>query len=396
MSTVLQPTLPRPRDVLNEFGLYVHIPFCAHRCWYCDFNAYAGLDGLADEYMFALIDDARFALSAPADADLRERPPLTSIFIGGGTPSRVDARWIGELLDAVRGSWTVAADAEITIECNPESTDAAKLDAYLTAGVNRISFGVQSLDDALLSRLGRVHDAKTALRVLRLARECGFANISADLIFGVPGESDDAWRASLDGVIDAGVDHMSCYALIYEEGTPLDSWRRLGKVVPVPDDDVARRWEVTNATLDDAGFERYEISNWTKPGRASRHNSLYWATGEYLGIGAGAHSHVAPTRSWTVKAPERYIAAVLEGGHPVAGTESIDAHERATEIMLLGLRRTDGVDVRTFRALTGEVFEDVFGDELRVGVARDLLSFDGSFVRCTQPLLLNEATVLFA
>jgi len=394
MTAVLEQSLPRPHDVLREFGLYVHIPFCAQRCWYCDFNAYAGLDHLADEYIAALIEDARLALSSPEGFD--ERPPVTSIFIGGGTPSRVDARWITELLGAVRGSWTVASGAEITIECNPESTDPAKLHTYLGAEVNRISFGVQSLDDVLLSRLGRVHDAETALRALRLARESGFESISADLIFGVPGESDDAWRASLEGVVEADVDHMSCYALIYEEGTPLDSWRRLGKITPVPDDDVARRWETTNAVLGEAGFDRYEISNWAKPGAASRHNSLYWADGEYLGIGAGAHSHVAPVRSWTVKSPERYVAAIDEGSRPVAGSEVIDASTRATEVMLLGLRRAGGVDARTFRELTGREIDDTFADALSEGVRRGLLSWDGTTVSCTKPLLLNEAAVLFA
>jgi putative oxygen-independent coproporphyrinogen III oxidase len=392
MSVAVQ-ALPRPRDVLHEFGLYIHIPFCAHRCWYCDFNAYADLDHLADEYMAALVDDVHHAFSAP---DLGERPEVTSIFIGGGTPSRVDPRWIQRLLDAARDSWPVAADAEVTIECNPESTDAAKLDTYLRAGVNRISFGVQSLDDALLARLGRVHDASTALHALRIARSAGFENVSADLIYGIPDETDGALRDSLDGVLDAGVDHISCYALIYEDGTPLDSWRRLGKVIPVDDDVVALRWHLTNDVLGEAGFERYEISNWSRPGRESRHNSLYWASGEYLGVGAGAHSHLAPVRSWTVRSPAKYIASVGDPHTPVAGSELIDPRMRATEVMLLGLRRTSGVDAQAFRDLTGRSLDETFGDELRTGIARDLLLFDGSFVRCTQPLLLNEAVLLFA
>ena len=365
--------LPRPRDVLGEFGLYVHIPFCAHRCWYCDFNAYADLDHLMDEYMAALLSEVE-------GADLE---PVTSVFIGGGTPSRVDPVWIARLLEAV----PLGRGAEVTIECNPESTDAAKLESYLRAGVNRISFGVQSLDDSLLARLGRVHDSSTALRALLDAR-ARFDNVSADLIFGIPGEDDDSLRRSLDGVLETGVSHMSCYALIYEEGTPLDSWRRLGKVVPVPDDDVARRWEITNATLEGAGLPRYEISNW---GRPSRHNSLYWAGGEYLGVGAGAHSHLAPFRSWNVKAPAKYISAVRVGRSPVAGSETIDARTRATEIMLLGLRRSAGVDAEVFRRLVGRSFDEVFPDAL----PHELLSFDGRFVRCTEPLLLNEATVLF-
>jgi oxygen-independent coproporphyrinogen-3 oxidase len=362
-------TLPRPRDVLGEFGLYVHIPFCAHRCWYCDFNAYADLDHLMDEYMSALVAE----VSSHEDV-------FTSVFIGGGTPSRVDPAWITRLLESVR----VAPGAEITIECNPESTDADKLETYLAAGLNRISFGVQSLDDALLERLGRLHDAATALSALRLAKSAGFDNVSADLIFGVPGESDDVWRASLDGVLATGVSHMSCYALIYEEATPLDSWRKLGKIVPVADDDVARRWEITNSTLEAAGLTRYEISNW---GRPSRHNSLYWAGGEYLGVGAGAHSYLAPTRSWNVKAPAKYIA----GHGRTAGSEHIDAQTRATELMLLGLRRSEGVDVEVFAELVGESLFDVFPDAL----PHRLLSFDGRFVRCTEPLLLNEAAVLF-
>jgi oxygen-independent coproporphyrinogen-3 oxidase len=370
--------LPRPRDVLGEFGLYVHVPFCAHRCWYCDFNAYADLDHLMDEYMAALLSEVCL---------LDE--PVTSVFIGGGTPSRVDASWIVRLLETV----PVVPDAEITIECNPESTDAHKLETYLRAGVNRISFGVQSLDDDLLARLGRVHDAATALRALRLARRVGFGNVSADLIFGIPGETDEALRASLHSVLACGVTHMSCYALIYEEGTPLDAWRRLGRVTPVADDDVARRWEVTNATLEAAGLPRYEISNW---GRPSRHNGLYWAGGEYLGAGAGAHSHLAPVRSWNVKSPAKYIGAVRAGRSPVAGSETIDARTRATELMLLGLRRTEGVDVDAFERLTGRALADVFAAELNKGIDGGLLAFDGRFVTCTRPLLLNEATVLFA
>jgi len=373
MSAPALDTLPRPRDVLGEFGLYVHIPFCAHRCWYCDFNAYADLDHLMDEYMAALLSEVE-------RADLE---PVTSVFIGGGTPSRVDPVWIARLLSSV----PVARDAEITIECNPESTDARKLEAYLGAGVNRVSFGVQSLDDSLLVRLGRVHDSATAVRALRDA--CArFDNVSADLIFGIPGEDDDSLRRSVEGVLATGVSHMSCYALIYEEGTPLDSWRRLGKVIPVADDDVARRWELVDTMLSAAGLPRYEISNW---GRPSRHNSLYWAGGEYLGVGAGAHSHVAPTRSWNVKAPAKYIAAVRDRRSPAAGSEVIDARTRATELMLLGLRRSEGVDADVFRRLVGSAFEDVFPNVL----PHDLLSFDGQFVRCTQPLLLNEATVLF-
>jgi oxygen-independent coproporphyrinogen-3 oxidase len=394
------PRLPRPRDALNEFGIYVHVPFCSHRCWYCDFNAYAGLDHFADAYMDALVRDIELGLSAPAGADLVERPPVTSVFIGGGTPSLVSSSSIARVVDAIRGYWPLTPDAEITIECNPESTDPSKLDDYLAAGINRISFGVQSLDAELLATLGRQHDAATALDALRLALSCGFENVSGDLIFGVPGETDEKWRASLDGLLDVGPAHLSCYALIYEEGTPLESWRKLGRVIPVDDDDVADRWEMTDRVLLAAGLERYEISNWGRPGAASRHNSLYWACGEYVGFGAGAHSHVATdgasSRSWTVKGPERYVQAITDGVRPVAGAEEIDGPTRASEVMLLGLRRTNGVSDDAFAALVGRRVDDVFGAEIERGEASGLLERRDGVVRVTKPLLTNAATLDFA
>lgn len=399
--TLAVPTrmVPRPRDVLGEFGIYVHVPFCSSRCWYCDFNAYAGLDHVVDAYMDALVRDAELALSAPEEADLEIRPPVTSVFIGGGTPSLVPAPAIARVMRAIRDSWTVAEGAEVTIECNPDSIDAAKLDAYREAGVNRVSIGVQTLDPRLLASLGRQHSPEAALDALLLARARGFDNVSADLIFGIPGEDDATFRASLDGVLDAGVCHVSAYALIYEDGTPLGSWRKLGKIVPVTDDDVAARWELAESVLSAAGFERYEISNWARPGRTSRHNSLYWACGEYLGLGVGAHSHFATRegalRSWTIKAPQRYVEAISREERPVAGSESIDAATRSAEVMMLGLRRSDGVSLETFAALVGRPLQDLFTEELQLGVSRGVLDVIDGRVRVTRPLLGNEASLLF-
>jgi oxygen-independent coproporphyrinogen-3 oxidase len=399
MTDVLTRRLPRPRDVSREFGIYVHVPFCSHRCWYCDFNAYAGLEHFADAYMDALATDAALALSTPEGVDLDSRPAVTSIFIGGGTPSLVEARSIIRVVDAIRGSWDVTNDAEITIECNPESLTAEKLDAYADAGINRISIGVQSLDERLLATLGRQHSSERALEAICEAGE-RFANVSADLIFGVPGEADASWRRSLDGVLAAGIAHLSAYALIYEEGTPLESFRKLGKVIPVDDDSVADRWDIANDVLSAAGFGRYEISNWTRPGRASRHNGLYWACGEYLGIGAGAHSHLASERgairSWTVKGPERYVETVTAGARAVAGSEAIDARTRASEVMVLGLRRTLGVSEDDFEALVGEPIDALFGDEVDEAVRRGLLERRDGVLALTRPFLANAATVLFA
>jgi oxygen-independent coproporphyrinogen-3 oxidase len=400
MPSLTKARLPRPRDVSHEFGIYVHVPFCSHRCWYCDFNAYAGLDDLAPAYMDALAADVRGALSAPRDADLDQRPVVTSIFIGGGTPSLVGAGAIARVLDAIRDTWPVAPGAEITIECNPDSVEAGKLDTYLDAGIDRISIGVQSLDATSLARLGRTHAPQAAVDALTLARSRGFAEVSGDLIFGIPGEDDGGWRESLDGVLATGVTHLSCYALIYEDGTPLDSWRKLGKVVPVPDDDVAGRWEIADAILERAGLHRYEISNWARPGSGSRHNGLYWSCGEYLGVGAGAHSHLSThdgaTRSWTLKSPERYIRAMSGGGEPVAGREVIDDRLRATEVMILGLRRSGGVSGAEFSALVGRSLEDVFAAEVAAALSRGSLAHRGDHYVLTRPFLANEATVLFA
>jgi oxygen-independent coproporphyrinogen III oxidase len=397
--TLSVATLPRPRDVLHQFGLYVHVPFCSHRCWYCDFNAYASLDHLAAAYMKALADDVRRGSSAPEFADLEERPLVTSIFIGGGTPTLVDASSIACVLAAARDAWPISSDVEVTIECNPESLTADKLDVYLAAGVNRISIGVQSLDNGLLERLGRQHDASTALDALRGARAAGFTNVSGDLIYGVPTEDHDQWQASLEGVLECEPTHVSCYALTYEEGTPLESWRRLGKLIPVPDDDVARRWEIAEELLGAAGMHRYEISNWSLPGNESRHNSLYWECGEYLGVGAGAHSHLATgdgaVRSWTLRSPERYTKAVEDRFRAVAGHETIDERTRASEVMLLGLRRPEGVTSTRFRELVGTDIEACFGGALARGTDRGLLRWDGETVRVVDPLLTNAAVMDF-
>ena len=397
--TVIAEPLPRPRDVGLGFGIYVHVPFCSHRCWYCDFNAYAGADDAIPGYMAALARDAREALSSPEP--LTDRPEVTSVFVGGGTPSLVPAPMLVAVLDALRSGWNLASDVEVTVECNPESADPAKLAAYLRAGVNRISFGVQSLDDALLQRLGRVHDAGTAFRAIGSARSAGFEDVNADLIFGIPGEDDDMWRASLDGVVGSGVTHVSCYGLTYEEGTPLEAWRRLGHVVPEPDDDVARRWEIADATLASAGFERYEISNWARPGRECRHNLLYWACGEYLGIGAGAHSHLAcegaSVRSWTVKAPARYTSDVTARQRPVGGSERIDAPGRAAEVMFLGLRRCTGVSRQGFADLTGTDLDTRYGAVLERSLKAGLLepTRDGYRLTARGTLVANEVVTGF-
>lgn len=390
--------LARPRDVTGAFGIYIHIPFCAHRCWYCDFNTYAGLGDLTSAYMDALDADIAGALSG--GGRVGDRPVVTTVFVGGGTPSLVDPLTIGRMLATLRSNWTLAPDAEVTMECNPETVTPESLAGYVEAGVTRFSFGVQSLDNEILAALGRTHDADTAVRAVGWAVETG-VHVNADLIFGAPAETTKSWTRSVQGVSELGVDHISAYGLTYEPGTPLHAWKRLGKVIEVDEDEMALRWEVADEVLSGAGLKRYEISNWARSGAECRHNNDTWDFGEYLGLGAGAHSHLASeggsTRSWTIKAPERYMRTVAAGEAPVGGSQEVDAASRAGEIMMVGLRRAVGVDSDRFAALTGFELGDYFGPQIKRWSDVGLLRFDGR--RCSLTtrgtLLANEVLASF-
>ncbi|MDQ4145545.1 MAG: radical SAM family heme chaperone HemW [Actinomycetota bacterium] len=327
------------------FGVYVHIPFCLRRCHYCDFNAYQHQDELYVPYVDALVRDIQRWEGAAR--------PASSVFFGGGTPTVLDAPSLGRILRAVRERIGIAAGAEITVEANPETVDAHFFEALLKQGFNRVSIGVQSLVPGVLERLGRTHSAERAFQALSDARRAGVADLNADLIYGSPWERPADWRASLDGVIDAGPDHVSAYALTVEEGTPLARLVATGKVVDVDPDLQADRYEWAQERLAAAGYQRYEISNWARPGRASRHNVLYWSAGDYLGFGAGAHGHLSGRRWWSLRLPREYIGAVRRGESTLEGSERLDADERAAEALVLGLRLASGIDVSEFASRFG-------------------------------------------
>ncbi|HVM34416.1 MAG TPA: radical SAM family heme chaperone HemW [Actinomycetota bacterium] len=329
------PWTPEP-----GFGVYVHIPFCRHRCHYCDFNTYEGLDSLHDAYVDALIDDI-----GRAEGDL---PEATSVFFGGGTPTLLPPAALGRILGAIRARVGIAPGAEVTVEANPETVDEEGFATLLGAGFNRTSIGVQSLVPNVLVALGRTHSPDVALEAIDAARRSGFPDISADLIFGSPWETPDDWRTSLQGVIDAAPDHISAYALTVEEGTPLATLVATGRVPRIDPDIQAERYATACSLLSGAGYERYEISNWARPGRAGRHNVLYWSAGDYLGFGAGAHGHVSGRRSWRIRLPRDYVAAARAGRDTVAGAETVGAEARACETLLCGLRLISGVDVISF------------------------------------------------
>ncbi|HEV2415595.1 MAG TPA: radical SAM family heme chaperone HemW [Candidatus Dormibacteraeota bacterium] len=327
-------------DSLQAFQhLYVHIPFCKHKCGYCDFNAYAGMDRLIPDYVEALQRELIFA---------RERFPfqqLETVYLGGGTPSLLPADLAARLLDFIRRNFDVAPDAEVTLEANPGSTDEARLQAWLGGGVNRLSLGVQGFDRRALAVLERKTDAAQATHAFAIAREAGFANVSIDLIYAVPYQSLATWLDTLRQAIALGPDHVSTYCLSFEEGTLLYRRRTEGRVPEVDSDLQWDQLDAACAELEAAGYHRYEVSNWARGGGfASRHNQAYWRCRPVYGVGAGAHSYATDGsrawRWWNVARPKEYIAAAPQ---VKADGEELDARAAAAESLMLGLRTESGL-----------------------------------------------------
>jgi putative oxygen-independent coproporphyrinogen III oxidase len=367
------------------FGVYVHIPFCRHRCHYCDFNTYEGQEDQHAAYVDALVGEIE-RWSGPSR-------PATSVFFGGGTPTLLPPTELARVLAAIRRRVGITPDAEITVEANPETLDHDYLVGLRRQGFARISIGVQSLVPKVLSGLGRAHPPEVAVDAIVAARAAGFDDINADLIYGSPWESENDWEASLRGVIDAGVDHVSAYALTVEEATPLATLIRTGRVPDVDPDVQARRHAIADDLLERAGFHRYEISNWARPGRASRHNVLYWCAGDYLGFGAGAHAHQGGRRWWATRLPRDFIAAVRENRSTLDGEEVLSSDERAGEALMLGLRLRAGVDKRDFETRYGPEPLRRRVDVLSWLEGQGLLRADAQRVQLTErgTLLANEA-----
>jgi oxygen-independent coproporphyrinogen-3 oxidase len=321
----------------DQFGVYVHVPFCASRCDYCDFATWTDRAHLIDDYVEACV----------VDIERRKLPPATSVFFGGGTPSLLEPELLARILDAIPR----APGAEVTVECNPDSVDRAKFDVYASAGVNRLSFGVQSMRAHVLASLGRTHDPANVDKAVAWARDAGFRRINLDLIYGSPGESVDDWRATLDAALALEPSHVSAYALTVEPGTPLGRAVAAGERPAPDDDDQATKYEIADDRLYAAGFHWYEISNWALPGEECRHNLLYWDQGEYAGIGCAAHGHTEEVdgwgrRWWNLRTPDRYLAAVAAGDSTEAGDERLDPATREAERLTLMLRTRGGIKLR--------------------------------------------------
>jgi putative oxygen-independent coproporphyrinogen III oxidase len=315
-------------------GVYVHIPFCAHRCDYCDFATWTDRAHLIDEYVDACVTDVERQMRGTGR-------PATSVFFGGGTPSLIPAAGLARILQAIDRE----PNAEVTVECNPDSVDPDLLATYAEAGVNRISFGVQSMQPHVLAELGRTHDPAGVATAVQWARAAGFEHINLDLIYGTPCESVDDWRATIDGALALGPDHVSAYALTVEPGTPLGRDIAAGGRRAPDDDDQAEKYEITDDVLTAAGYEWYEISNWAQPEGECRHNLLYWEQGDYLAIGAAAHGHADGRRWWNLRTPERYIAAIDAGTSAEAADEHLDEASRTEEALLLAVRTRTGIPI---------------------------------------------------
>ena len=326
----------------NGFAVYVHVPFCASRCGYCDFNTYTAseLGGGAsrDEYAGTVL--AELALAAR----VIDPGPVDTVFVGGGTPTLLSAGDLGRILEGIDRTWGLAPGAEVTTEANPESVDPAYLVNLRKAGFNRISLGMQSTAPNVLRVLDRRHTAGRAAQAAIEAREAGFEHVNLDLIYGTPGESPDDFAGSLRAVVDAGADHVSAYALIVEDGTRMATRMRRGEL-PFPEDDVAAdRYLAAEEALTAAGFQWYEVSNWARGDDARcRHNLLYWTGADWWGLGPGAHSHVGGVRWWNVKHPSAYAGRLAAGESPGHAREVLTDADRHMEDVMLRVRLRDGI-----------------------------------------------------
>lgn len=327
----------------DKLGIYIHIPFCRSKCDYCDFYSLAGRDDRMDQYQKALLSHIKE--TAPLAQDF----PVDTIYIGGGTPSYYGAKRLKELLGVIRKLYKVEKDAEVTVECNPDSVDVKSLKILRKAGVNRLSMGMQSANACELERIHRIHTPQQVNEAATAARKAGFTNLSLDLIYGLPGQTMDSWKATVEHALSLIPQHLSCYGLKVEEGTPLAARVAQGEILP-DDDQQADLYLWTVGRLERAGYPQYEISNFAKPGFASRHNLRYWLTQPYIGFGPGAHSDFGGRRYSFVQDLDAYIQGVLQGGDIIDESEIIPKRERCGEYLMLRLRTMQGINEQEYRS----------------------------------------------
>ena len=343
------------KELLKPLSFYIHIPYCIRRCGYCDFNTYtpselkdgeASVAKVSQGYVDAAIIEINQAFAFFDDKN--QLRPIETIFFGGGTPTLLPAVDLARILDELREKFGFSESIEITTEANPDSVSAVDLKNLRTAGMNRVSFGMQSAKTHVLATLDRTHNPARVSEVVNEAIEAGFEHVSLDLIYGVPGESIDDWKESVNTALSLPIDHLSAYALIVEEGTKLGAQVRRGDVVMPPDDETADKYLLVDELAAKAGMDWYEVSNWSLTGGEARHNIAYWHSNDWWGIGAGAHSHVQGVRWWNVKHPTTYISKLISGESPMLENEKLTKEQMRFEEILLRIRLSSGLPLDFF------------------------------------------------
>ncbi len=372
---------------MNNLSLYLHIPFCRHRCSYCDFNTYVSLQGLQGAYARALTAEVRHVGEAGG------KRPLSTIFFGGGTPSLMKVSELEMILTAVSQSFALAPDAEISMEANPGTTDADYLAALREMGVNRLSFGAQTAVSSELSLLEREHSFADVQNAIIQSRAAGFDNLSIDLIYGLPNQTMASWEKSLQAARDLDLEHISLYCLTIESGTPMQRWADNGRF-PLPDPDLAAdQYLLATTFLADAGFQQYEISNWAKNGRVCHHNLTYWRNQPYLGLGAGAHGYADGIRYHIIKRPRDYIRRMTSHQEfpdfpltfAVAHHHRVTRAEAMSDTVITQLRLLqEGLDMPAFEAQFGQSFMDVYPQQMALLLEWGMLKIDGKWLRLTE------------
>ena len=353
---------------METISLYIHIPLCVKRCTYCDFASFAGRMAHRDRYVQAVCREIR------AQAAFFGRRHIGTVFFGGGTPTLLSGRHVQMIMDTVRACFDLADDAEISMEGNPGTLTMENLSAYRAAGVNRLSLGVQSMDDGLLAGIGRIHTAKEAETAVRMAREAGFENINMDLMYGLPGQTVGQWKDTLQKAIALAPDHLSCYSLILEEGTQLFDSVNAGTCAPLPDEETMESMDaLTIEKTREAGYAQYEVSNFARDGKCCRHNIVYWECLPYLGVGLNAHSDMDGRRFYNPADWEDYLAMAESGDTARDAEGNSTQDERMFERMMMGLRQTRGVDRARFERDFARKIEDIWSKTLADMTKRNLI-----------------------
>jgi len=381
---------------MSPTGAYIHIPFCSRKCGYCDFNAYSGYkDGTKARYVDALCQEITHLWPLPCG---KGGVGVGSVFFGGGTPTNLPAADLARILTTFRDHYPLAENAEVSLEANPSDADEAYLATLRAAGFNRISFGVQTFDNQLLKLIDRAHTGDEARRALQSARAAGFENLSLDLMFGLPRQRVSDFERTLEAALELGVPHLSIYGLIVEEGTPFFARRERGKLPLPPESAEVAMFALALEKTQAAGWERYELSNYAKPGYACQHNQIYWRNEPYYGFGAGATAYTDGVRRVNIRRPSAYIEAVLSGKPLAVESETLNDQETMGETMMLGLRLAEGVALARFVDRFGVRPEEHWAAELAELTAQGLVEHTGTHLRLTAPkglFLASEAMARF-